>query len=60
MERFNDSMKRLCMGPIPGEEYLECIKELVRIDSSWVPDDPNCSLYIRPCCIGTEVFFIIF
>lgn len=35
-------------------EYLECIKELVRLDAAWVPDDPTCSLYIRPCCIGTE------
>ena len=39
-----------------GEEFLECIKDLLRIDQEWVPRAENCSLYIRPTMIGTEVY----
>ena len=38
-----------------GEEFLECIKDLIRIDKEWVPRLEDCSLYIRPTFIGTEV-----
>ena len=36
-------------------EFLECIKELIRVDREWVPKINNCSLYLRPTFIGTEV-----
>jgi branched-chain amino acid aminotransferase len=36
-------------------EFLECIKELIRIDREWVPKIDSCSLYLRPTFIGTEV-----
>ena len=38
-----------------GEAFLECIKDLVRVDREWVPKAKDCSLYIRPTYIGTEV-----
>ncbi len=38
-----------------GEAFLDCIKELIRVDSDWVPKSQECSLYIRPTFIGTEV-----
>ena len=38
-----------------GEEFLECIKDLLRVDKEWVPRAENCSLYVRPTMIGTEV-----
>ena len=37
------------------EAFLECIKDLVRLDREWVPKLDNCSLYVRPTFIGTEV-----
>ena len=43
------------MQDFDGEEFLECIKDLLRIDKDWVPGAENCSLYIRPTMIGTEV-----
>ena len=43
------------MQDFDGEEFLECIKDLLRIDREWVPRAENCSLYIRPTMIGTEV-----
>ena len=38
-----------------GEAFLECIKDLVRVDRDWVPKEKDCSLYVRPTLIGTEV-----
>jgi len=33
---------------------LECIKELVKVDQSWIPAQHGYSLYIRPTLIGTQ------
>lgn len=56
MKRLNRSAWRLCM-PVVDEVFLcEAIKELVRIDASWVPGDLGTSLYIRPFMIATEAF----
>ena len=30
------------------QELLECLKELLRIDKSWLPDQEGYSMYIRP------------
>jgi branched-chain amino acid aminotransferase len=38
-----------------GDEFLACIKELLRIDSAWVPKVRGFSLYIRPTAISMEV-----
>jgi len=35
---------------------LKAVKELVAIESRWVPDQHGTSLYIRPFIIATEVF----
>lgn len=35
--------------------FLECIKDLIRIDKDWVPKAKDTSLYVRPTYIGTEV-----
>ena len=31
-----------------GDEVLECIKELIRLDKDWVPAEAGYSLYVRP------------
>lgn len=38
-----------------GNEFLMCLKKLISIDKDWVPQEENCSLYIRPTFIATEV-----
>jgi branched-chain amino acid aminotransferase len=54
MERMNNSMARLAMPTIAGSNgFLDAIKELVKIDESWVPSQEGYSLYIRPTAIGT-------
>ena len=37
------------------KELLECLKELVRVDRDWIPKESECSLYVRPTYIGTQV-----
>lgn len=31
-----------------GDALLELIKQLVRMDKHWIPEEPGHSLYIRP------------
>jgi branched-chain amino acid aminotransferase len=52
--RINKSAARLCMPEIPEELFMDAIKELIRIDSDWVPSIEGCSLYIRPCLFASE------
>ena len=54
MERMNYSMNRLCLPSFDGEQLTECIKELLRVDESWIPDKDGYSMYIRPTAIGTQ------
>src|SRR5690606_31439665 len=53
-ERFNTSAARLEMPEVPQEIFLDGLKKLLATDSSWVPNAPGTSLYIRPFMFGTE------
>ena len=51
-----------CVHPLQEfnkEAFLECIKDLIRLDKEWIPTFDNCSLYIRPTFIGTEVGVVL-
>ena len=39
-----------------GEDMLEAIKELLRVDESWIPDEEGYSLYIRPTLVSNHPF----
>ena len=54
IERANNSNKRLCIPEIPEEDFLQAVKEIVRIDEDWIPKKKDSSLYIRPFIIATE------
>ena len=56
-QRFNHSLERLCMPQVSFELFSESIKQLVTIDSAWVPGWEGCSLYVRPFMIATEERF---
>mmetsp|Transcript_11685 Transcript_11685/g.17615 ORF Transcript_11685/g.17615 Transcript_11685/m.17615 type:complete len:392 (-) Transcript_11685:168-1343(-) len=58
MARLRRSMEVLRMPTDDwrDEELLECIKELVRVDKSWIPEGEGYSLYLRPTCIATHPF----
>lgn len=56
MKRLSDSAVAASLPEFNGEEFLECIKDLIRVDREWVPKTENCSLYVRPTFIGTEPY----
>lgn len=54
MARMNMSARRAHLPSFPSSELLECIRQLILLDQSWVPASPSSSLYIRPAMMGTE------
>lgn len=55
MKRMKLSAARLCLPDFDGDELIELIKHLLRIDESWVPPyESNASMYIRPTLMGIE------
>lgn len=54
--RMNVSAKRMDMPEIPEEIFIEGLRQLIALDSNWVPEGENASLYIRPFMIGTDEF----
>ena len=53
--RINASGERMCIPPIPEEDFVDAVKELVAVDEDWVPHAPGTSLYIRPFIIASDV-----
>jgi len=58
MKRLSKSMDRLHM---PGSDFdqkglIDCIAELVKLDSKWIPYGEGYSLYIRPTVIATHKY----
>jgi branched-chain amino acid aminotransferase len=52
--RFRESAQRLAMPQLPDEIFLESIRQLLAVDSRWVPEQAGESLYLRPFMISTE------
>ena len=53
-ERFTKSLQRMCMPVVPQKLFTDAIKQLVSLDSDWVPKDDDGALYVRPFMIATE------
>ncbi len=51
--RFAKSAKRLCIPPVPEQQFVDVILEIVRQNEDYVPPFGLGSLYIRPCIWGT-------
>ena len=56
MERLQNSMTRLALPKFDEEGFLECMKELIRLDHDWIPQEEGYSLYIRPTAIGNSPY----
>jgi len=54
MARMNLSAQRLALPTFNGGAFLDLIKELVRLERHWIPQENGHSLYIRPVMIGTQ------
>ena len=55
-KRANETNDRLCIPPIPEEDFVQAIKELVKLEEGWIPSAEGTSLYIRPFIIATDEF----
>ena len=53
-QRLADSCERLCIPPVPVDEFVAAVEALVRVEADWVPSEPGTSLYIRPFIIATD------
>lgn len=55
-ERINRSAARLCMPDLPHNIFIDGLKELVRLDKDWIPEQDGNSLYIRPFYFATDEY----
>ncbi len=55
-ERLNKSDERLVIPALDPEFCVHATKELVRLDSDWIPSGEGESLYIRPFVIATDPY----
>lgn len=55
-KRFNLSAERMAMPTLPEHLFIDALKELVALDSDWVPSFDGSSLYIRPFMYATDAF----
>jgi branched-chain amino acid aminotransferase len=53
-QRMQRTCDRLCMPPLPVDDFIAAIDALVRTDKAWVPQREGASLYLRPTMIATE------
>jgi len=53
-KRMNRTSVRMCMPEFEVEEVLNALKQLLSLDSKWIPKEEGTSLYIRPAMIATE------
>jgi branched-chain amino acid aminotransferase len=54
--RMNKSTERMCMPAIPEDLFLDALKELVRLDSAWIPEGDSAALYIRPFMFASDEY----
>lgn len=55
-DRLNRSARRMCMAEIPVDLAIGALRELLRVDSEWVPRSQDASLYIRPFMFASDEF----
>jgi branched-chain amino acid aminotransferase len=53
-ERFNISAERMQMPTVPEEIFIDGLKQLIRLDSAWIPQKADHSLYIRPIMFASD------
>jgi branched-chain amino acid aminotransferase len=53
-ERLNKSANRMVMPNVDPVFALDVLKELLRVEQSWIPEAAGSSLYIRPTMIATQ------
>jgi branched-chain amino acid aminotransferase len=54
LQRLNKSCERMAIPEVPEELFMEALTQLIRIESAWIPDTDDGSLYIRPLIFATD------
>ncbi|WP_295010902.1 branched-chain amino acid aminotransferase [uncultured Microbacterium sp.] len=54
--RLQRSARRLALPELPTELFIESLRQLVAVDSAWVPGNAEESLYLRPFMFAKEAF----
>jgi len=52
--RFNVSAQRMQMPAVPEELFIDGMKQVVALDSKWIPQKDDHSLYIRPFMFSSD------
>jgi len=55
-KRFNHSAARLGMPLVPEGLFIEAVKQIVRVERSWIPPKEGSALYLRPFMYADEPF----
>ena len=55
-KRMETSAEAVCIPPYPVANFVEAVKEIVKVDKQWIPKKRGESLYIRPFSFGTGNF----
>lgn len=53
-KRFNISAERMQMPHVPEEIFMDGMKQLIDLDKSWIPNQKDHSLYIRPFMFSSD------
>lgn len=53
-KRLANSARRLALPELPVEDFVRSVRQLTELDSRWVSDKPEQSLYLRPFMIAAE------
>ena len=53
-KRMNRTAQRMCIPELDVDDVLDALKQLLRLDSGWVPGEHGTSLYVRPTILATE------
>ena len=52
--RFNISAERMQMPSVPEDLFMEGMRQLIALDSNWIPTKEDHSLYIRPFMFSSD------
>lgn len=55
-KRMAAGADRICMQVPPMDLFINLLCEFSKVESRWIPKEPNCAFYLRPTLIGTEPF----
>lgn len=53
-KRLNSSAERIGLAQVDVDEAVDALKQLIALESDWVPSAPGTSLYIRPFLFGSD------